>query len=88
MSTGQNVIQLEHDPALMAEVKALRKELADIKRLLIPAEEYLDAAQVGELLGYAERTVVDKLSKRPGFPHRYGRRWKKSEVLKWAEKLG
>lgn len=52
---------------------------------------WLDAGQVGTLLGYSGRQVMERIACRPDFPkalrlNGHGHpRWKASEVLRWAD---
>lgn len=77
-------LEIPEDRKLHQRIDSLEQKVDRLLNMLCPTEEYLDAEQVGALLGYAERTVAEKLSKRPGFPAKVGRRWLKSAVLKWA----
>lgn len=81
-----NAIQPTSD--LAEQMRALDKKLDALISMIKPADEMLDAEQAAALLGYAHRTYADKVCKRTGFPKRYGKRWKKSEVLAWAAKQG
>lgn len=52
---------------------------------------WIDAAEVGTILGYTERVVREKLAKRPGFPvplrieGKGHPRWRRDEIERWAE---
>lgn len=76
-------IKIPRDEQLYQKIAALEAKI-DMLLNMQRTEEFLDAAQVASLLGFAERTIAEKISKRPGFPQKYGRRWKKAEVVKWA----
>jgi len=52
--------------------------------------EWLDAGGVGALLSQERSYVIDRLAPRPDFPKpmRAGQpRWKRSEILAWAEAM-
>lgn len=58
---------------------------------MIPFERRsLDAAEVGELLGYTAKTVRERLACRADFPARCDHggqpRWKAGEVLAWRDR--
>lgn len=54
--------------------------------------DYVDTAQIAELLHVSRAHVTDRLTKRPDFPRprvnisRVVRRWSREEVLEWASK--
>ncbi len=56
------------------------------KLKLEPNEELWTAAQVADYLGYSTGYFNRAISKEPDFPRelRTGRRWLRSEVIKWA----
>ena len=53
--------------------------------------QWIDAEQVGRILGYRTRVVLEKLAKRPGFPEPMRAagvghpRWRRDEIERWAE---
>lgn len=77
---------LNTDADILDRLTRIEKKLDELLRRVTPTDEMLTAEQVGELLGYSRRTIADRHSKQPGFPKRYGKRWRKSEVLAWAAK--
>jgi predicted DNA-binding transcriptional regulator AlpA len=51
--------------------------------------QWLDAAAAAELLCVTPRQFAERIACKPGFPHplRVGNpRWKRAEVLEWADK--
>lgn len=67
--------------------------IAATKAAAIPLPmRWLDAEEVGALLGYSGRQVMERIACRPDFPKALrvdGRghpRWLASEVSKWAER--
>jgi hypothetical protein len=55
----------------------------------IPFEELaLDAAEVGAILGYAARTVLEDVACKPGFPARLTMRpatWRAGDIIDWRD---
>lgn len=53
--------------------------------------QWIDAEQVGKVLGYKTRVVREKLAKKPGFPvpmrvdGEGHPRWRRDEIERWAE---
>lgn len=66
--------------------------IAVTRAAVIPLDaRWLDAAQVGAMLGFSARQVQERIACRPDFPkplrlNGHGHpRWKASEVQRWAD---
>lgn len=55
----------------------------------IPFEEMaLNAEEVGMILGYAARTVLEEVACKPGFPERLTMRpatWRAGDIIEWRD---
>lgn len=55
----------------------------------IPFEELaIDAEEVGSILGYSARTVLEEVACKPGFPVRLTMRpatWRAGDIIEWRD---
>lgn len=55
----------------------------------IPFEELaLNAEEVGQILGYAARTVLEEIACKPNFPQRLTMRpatWRAGDIIEWRD---
>lgn len=49
---------------------------------------YLNASECAEKMGYSRRHFVDRISKKPGFPKKIGRKWYWPDIARFMAEKG